>query len=654
MGKKKKFFWSIVILLTLLRIGLMLKLPFYAIGNAKYDDFLLLDYAKSIANGAWLGDYGRLTLVKGISFSLFILLCKYLFMPYSLGLVLFYIGAALVFCIAIKYIIKKKEILAICFLFLIYCPTGFSLRLAQKIYRMAIIYPSVLLTVACLIGLYLRKDKNVKDQMIWLIGSGLSFSFFWFIREDSIWLAPFFFGALIITIIYYLLFLKVKIKEKIIRCLVMIIPIAIFILTNTAICVTNYHYYGVYTTNDRTDTEFADLVGNMLQIKAPKVADDIWISRETMEKLMTVSPTLASIEDTVLYYYDAWSGERGQLNGDIFTWALRDAVSACGYYDTAVHAKEFYTKVNNEVEEAFKNGSLEKQEAIYFTSQSKGVQINELPKYIKNTISNLFKLATYKYSNAELITYADGVDMDTRIMESITGVQAMYRTRYSYSFSGYLFAKNNDDILQAEIIDENKNIVEAITFRSNDDTKNKYPNYENSKKANFNINFEDLKKNNYTINIYINGELVDNTSIESNETENYILNIEKNQCIEDQDPLIKESASVIKISNSIIKAYKITSYVLIFLSAISYIYLFVIGTKKLIKNKDSLIFELCIILAGLLLCKCILGFGVTVFSGFLPFDDYYSAGVYPLIQIFEFISIFIAIKEIKKNINLYN
>ena len=113
MGKKKKFFWSIVILLTLLRIGLMLKLPFYAIGNAKYDDFLLLDYAKSIANGAWLGDYGRLTLVKGISFSLFILLCKYLFMPYSLGLVLFYIGAALVFCIAIKYIIKKKEILAI-------------------------------------------------------------------------------------------------------------------------------------------------------------------------------------------------------------------------------------------------------------------------------------------------------------------------------------------------------------------------------------------------------------------------------------------------------------------------------------------------------------------------------------------------------------
>ena len=573
MNKKKKFFWSIVILLTLLRIALMLKLPFYAIGNAKYDDFLLLDYSKSIANGAWLGDYGRLTLVKGISFSLFILLCKYLFIPYSLGLVLFYIGAALVFCIAIKDVIKKKEILAICFLFLIYCPTGFSLRLAQKIYRMAIIYPSVLLTVACLIGLYLRKDKNIKEQLIWLIGSGLSFSFFWFIREDSIWLAPFFFGALIITILYYLLFLKVKIKEKLLRCLVMIIPTLIFLLTNTAICATNYHYYGVYTTNDRTDTEFADLVGNILKIKAPKVADDIWVSRETMENLMTISPTLASIEDTVLYYYDAWSGERGQLNGDIFTWALRDAVAACGYYDTAVHAKEFYTKVNNEIEDAFKIGSLEKQEAIYFTSQSKGVQINELPKYIKNTISNLFKLATYRYSNAELITYADGVDMDTRIMESITGVQAMYRTRYSHRFSGYLFAKNNADILQAEIIDEDKNIVEAITFRANDDIKNKYPNYENSSKANFNINLEDLKKNNYTINIYINGKLVDNTSITSNETEHYILNIEKYEFIEDQDPLIKESDSVIKISNSINKVYKITSYVLIFLSVISYIYI---------------------------------------------------------------------------------
>ena len=58
MERKKKVFWVIVILLTILRIGLMLKLPFYAIGNAKSDDFLLLDYAEKLASGQWLGTYG--------------------------------------------------------------------------------------------------------------------------------------------------------------------------------------------------------------------------------------------------------------------------------------------------------------------------------------------------------------------------------------------------------------------------------------------------------------------------------------------------------------------------------------------------------------------------------------------------------------------
>lgn len=166
MERKKKVFWVIVILLTILRIGLMLKLPFYAIGNAKSDDFLLLDYAEKLASGQWLGTYGRLTLVKGISYPVFIVLCKYLLMPYSLGLVLFYIIAAIVFCIAIKNVVNKKEILGLCYLFLVYSPTGFSLRLAQKIYRMAIIYPAVLLVVACLIGVYLRKDAPIKKQLV--------------------------------------------------------------------------------------------------------------------------------------------------------------------------------------------------------------------------------------------------------------------------------------------------------------------------------------------------------------------------------------------------------------------------------------------------------------------------------------------------------
>ena len=454
MERKKKVFWVIVILLTILRIGLMLKLPFYAIGNAKSDDFLLLDYAEKLASGQWLGTYGRLTLVKGISYPVFIVLCKYLLMPYSLGLVLFYIIAAIVFCIAIKNVVNKKEILGLCYLFLVYSPTGFSLRLAQKIYRMAIIYPAVLLVVACLIGVYLRKDAPIKKQLVWIIGSGISFSFFGFIREDSIWLAPFFFGALLITAIYYLFIVKINLKEKITRTSLLVIPICILILTSTTIKLINYKYYRVYTTNDRIDTSFADLVGNMLKIDTSKIEqvdnlnDNVWVSRETLVKIINECPTLQSIEDTVLYYYDEWAkGTEGQLPGDIYAWALRDAVSAAGYYDTAVHANKFYEQVNKELEEGFATGVFEKKNAIYFSSQSTGIQLEDIPYYVKKTFDNFCYLANYYFSSAEIIKYADGVDGDTRFMETITGVQTMYRTRYVYNLSGYLFAKNDNDIL---------------------------------------------------------------------------------------------------------------------------------------------------------------------------------------------------------------
>ena len=72
---------------TLYRIFLAGKIPLYAQGGADLDDYLLVKYATKMINFKWLGAFNSLTLVKGTSFSLFLMIGYYLNIPYSIFLI---------------------------------------------------------------------------------------------------------------------------------------------------------------------------------------------------------------------------------------------------------------------------------------------------------------------------------------------------------------------------------------------------------------------------------------------------------------------------------------------------------------------------------------------------------------------------------------
>ena len=183
--------------LTLLRILLAIKTPLYGLGTMMHDDFLLVNYADSLQNAEWLGtEYSNLTLAKGISFSIFLYLCNLLFIPYPLGLVLLWVLAAITFMAAVRAVVKNRAALLLIYLFLLYSPATFASSYSQRIYRMAVVPAAVVFVAACLIGLFFRRDERICVQVRWALGAGISLSFFWYIREDSVWLLPFVLGAL--------------------------------------------------------------------------------------------------------------------------------------------------------------------------------------------------------------------------------------------------------------------------------------------------------------------------------------------------------------------------------------------------------------------------------------------------------------------------
>lgn len=375
-NKKMKIYFGLLMILTLVRIFLFVSIPLDAMGNTPHDDLLLLTHADSISQGEWLGEYDHMTLVKGVSFPLFVAICKWLCIPYSLGLAFLYILSILVFLRAIKSFLRSPYLLGMGYLFLLYSPAMLSKITQQRPYNIALIPSAVLLTTGCFIGLFLHREASWKKQILWSLGAGISLSFFWYVREDSVWLAPF---ALIAVLISLFCTLKGKnsLKKKLVSLGITVLPFLLLETATLIICQTNASNYHTFTVNERTKSSFSDVMSDLVQMDMPQVRTDVWISHAALEKAMEFSPAFASIKDSVDEIYESAWASNGEIPGDIIAWALRDAAAAEGYYEDGATAEAFFRQVHTELQKAYKSGLCGKKPGIFLSSLSDGFVFSE-------------------------------------------------------------------------------------------------------------------------------------------------------------------------------------------------------------------------------------------------------------------------------------
>ena len=333
-------FGIVAFVLTIVRLVLGLIVPVGLLTTQAHDDALLFQYADNLLSFNWLGDYNSKTLVKGVSYSLFLALCNWLHLPYTLGLGFMNVGSALLMVVALKKRFQNKIALGCIYLLLLYAPFTYSSLVGLRAYRMAIVPFAVLILFGCLVGLYLRKEERPKSLLPWSIGAGISMGFFWFIREDSIWILPF---VAVVLLIMAICVIKEKagIGTKVKKLILTVVPVLFLVASILVVCCMNFVYYGVFTTNDRSSGAFGKMMGYLYSIEDEDASAEEWVSHAVLESAMDVSPTLASIEPEIETYYAAWSGGN-PIKGDIVAWALRDAAEAAGYYQNAVETEAFF------------------------------------------------------------------------------------------------------------------------------------------------------------------------------------------------------------------------------------------------------------------------------------------------------------------------
>ena len=392
----------VLLLGSLFRIYLGINTPIWFFINSPVDDLLMLNYSNLIYH---FNHWTIYSLVKTMSYPLFLFFVNISGIPYRIYLSLIWIIAGLLITYGCyKFLTKNKIALSLVFLFVIFLPVGFDSDCGGRIYRNAIITPFILIFLSTLfifLNQFLDKIKS-KETLIWAILLGLVFTFNFYIKEDGILLLPIFLVS-ILSILAFKIFTKDK-KEIIKSTILCLIPIIIFGALTIGYEETNNHYFGISEINTRNGGELGDFWENLLKIDDPNKTTKIWVPPSTLEKAWNASPTLQSRPDLLNNWtHSSWaSGDmyKNPIEGDLVAWSLRESLRDIGLFDDEKTADEFFSKVNDELDDAFENGSLDESSKIFITSSANGKNLTEIEEIIPYIISG-FKTCMF-YNTLEI------------------------------------------------------------------------------------------------------------------------------------------------------------------------------------------------------------------------------------------------------------
>ena len=372
----KKILSTIILLAAIIAISLFKQylvndypiLPFTGAGE---DDVLMVNNAKSIFEGKWLGDYKYNTLMKGPSFPLYLAFLRSHNLSYINTTTALYTASCILFMIAIRKVVKNKFGFFIIFAILLFNPIMYNQEVMQRVYRNSLVPPISMLIIAAYIAMFLRSHDNFLLLIPWSALAAVSLSFFYYIREDSMWILPF------VAFLTFATFIGFLTKEKmgflaivkfLIELIILLVPLITFKYTSEQLALYNKKIYGIKTTNVLKQSTFVDAMEAIYSIKPEQDYRYITVTRDKMNKMAEVSPSFNAIMDQLNIICDTFAKiDRNPFDKEVedgwWFWAFRIAASSSGF-NTVEKENELYRKIADELNKALDEGKFERQKTM--------------------------------------------------------------------------------------------------------------------------------------------------------------------------------------------------------------------------------------------------------------------------------------------------
>ncbi len=474
-----RVFWGAIAFFVIVRIALVGGMAIISIPHAAYDDSLMVSMASSILKGEWLGNYSQFTLMKGVTFPIFLAVTHVFNIPYLTAMILLYAAGCCALCRSLKSLIKNNLVQLILFVALLFCPISVYFR----VYRDGISAALSLFCFATMFGIFLNRES--RGWKWWLLSSGVVFFLFVNLREDYIWIIPFFIVALLVV------FFKTSGKKK---KLMLLIPIIIFLCGNTLISSLNYAYYGVFARSDLTKGAFSEMITAIKSVEPEEDIPFVPVPRSTVEKLYDVSPSFCELKKYIDQNYGAgWDATDGTVDGQIkygwFFWSLRSCMQQAGYFDSYQEMQEFCTRITDEIQSAIDSGKIEKRKEPIMPSALmspwRDEYFKELPNAFAETYTTVVGLKNCSVATPE----SSGSMSRIEEFEFLTHNLAI-KSGDMISISGWL-APNDGSTPSAEIRC-NGQLLSIVDFYESQDVYTYF--------ANSGVTLEPLKKCRFQIN----------------------------------------------------------------------------------------------------------------------------------------------------------
>ena len=368
---KRNYIFIIMLALVAIRVALG-----YAIGawygtNQVCDDLAMFN-GLSLKR---LTSPDELSLIKDLSYSLFLGFSAVTGLPYTIVLSLFWGLVALVAWLAVGKITKNKWLRLFTFAYILFLPTAFESWGGLRVYRNSIFVPCVILTfsLALMLLISLIKQEKAKKTIWTAIFAGLSFAFTYYLQEGATWLKACMLVILLvcfIVIIYRFFKQKVKGKFEFKKALtwsaICLTPfIVLFVWTNIYKGF-NHAFFGVYETNTRTSGELAKYVETTYVVDSLNRNMIVWSPYDAIQATFEASPTLKAHPELLEELRtSAWSQgdmEQKPLTREYLGWAIRTELKDAGLWTSEEDVNNMFKQVNLELADAFKNGTLKKVE----------------------------------------------------------------------------------------------------------------------------------------------------------------------------------------------------------------------------------------------------------------------------------------------------
>lgn len=465
---KKHWFLIGVIAMAVIKQLLVVGLPIFAIPGAACDDQLMKNWAFSMAKLEWTGEFNAYTFMKEPGFSFFLALCFRLHLPFIFTITLGYSIASVIFATSLNKIFSSKVFVFFIYVVILFNPLAYSLPTLQRVYRNGFGMILTLLVFGGLIHLYfsILEEKQWKP-VVWAVLTGLSLGYLWITKSDTIWVMPF--VAVVCVVMLGMLLMKRRNLKSIPRYLCLTFPFLGIFLFSHGVEFCNVAWYGYPSVE-----YYGAALNDLTHIKSEDGDEKISLTRAQLKELYRISPTLASVQEELEdameknSEYDTRPKD-GEVEDGWIGWALIEGFSDAGVYEDCGTANVFYKKVYEELEAAFADGRLEKEETT--TAQNYYIDTPEHRKKLAaRTMKAVKYMTTYKKAHARVVSSGEQ-GVGTRDFEQLTRNNVICdEQKHDYTITGWIvFPEYRWKELSVYVEDEEGNQYKEMKFKGSKD-----------------------------------------------------------------------------------------------------------------------------------------------------------------------------------------